>query len=186
MDDREGSPERITDLLQQDDYMFEEEAPTPTAEQAEKRQAAFGQANNGPVKQGSGASKRVPIPAPPKPASAPPSTPAAEGTNANGVAAPLGPGPKRFFIIKSNSAYNIDLSVENGVWATQVGAAALPCLSTPDCPACLRQTHDVLIPVIAGCALCTISCTSLLAHACVNHLQNHISHETGTSPVLVG
>ena len=128
MDDREGSPERITDLLQQDDYMFDDEAPTPTAAQAEhhsaQRQGSFSQAANGePVKQSSNASKRVPIPAPPKPAGQPGmagATPVASVPDGGPV---LGPGPKRYFIIKSNSAYNIDLSVENGVWATQVGAA---------------------------------------------------------------
>ena len=133
MDDREGSPERIADLLQQEDYMFDEEAPTPTAEQAEnqsaQRQAAFGQAaaaTNGPVKQGSGASKRIPIPAPPPKPTTLAST-AAPSPATNG-AVTMGAGPKRYFIIKSNSAYNIDLSVDNGVWATQVGAA-LHCLS---------------------------------------------------------
>lgn len=113
--------------------MFDDETPTPTAEQAAaRRQASFSQAE--PARAGS-AAKRVPIPAPPKPSStvAPMDTSSVE---ANGVPA-LGPGPRRFFIIKSNSAYNIDLSVETGVWATQVGATlhALTLLAN-------RQTCD--------------------------------------------
>ena len=134
MGDREGSPERITDLLRQDDYMFDDEAPTPTAERAQSnKDAAFGGATNGPTTQTSNASKRIPIPIP-KPAAT------ASAPNGNGVAsegaagaAPasmselLGSGPRRFFIIKSNTAFNIDLSVEHGVWATQVGATLLNC-----------------------------------------------------------
>ena len=68
-------------------------------------------------------SQRVPIPAPPK------KDGQVDAAYAKTDGKPSGAGQTavRYFILKSLTHYNIEQSIEKGIWATQVGFAPGPC-----------------------------------------------------------
>jgi hypothetical protein len=142
-----AEPEGVQDLLEQDATMWEGEgednapqegageAPGKAAQPRQQQQAA-GAANG---KGGQGAARRVPIPVPPKAASSsagglgsrqgeaqngsiagakpPPAGARPAGGPEGGFS---GRQPHRYFVLKSRSMFNVEQSVEKGIWATQV------------------------------------------------------------------
>ena len=121
---QDAAPERITDLLRDDDLMYVEDdtAADMDADRAETPRAAAPQAQAPQP-----ARERVPIPMPKRQGSSGAlDRPSPQRNGAVVPARPTGPGslPEpstcRYFIIKSNSEYNIKLSVQTGVWSTKV------------------------------------------------------------------
>ena len=155
----EAAPERITDLLKDDDFIYDEDdaAADMDADNPETPRVS-GQAAQQQQQQPA-AKQRVPIPVPSRhgaDASAAGEAPAAGGQLVNGAlptggGAPMAggaaglPPPEacRYFIIKSNSEYNIKLSVQTGVWSTKVRrpGRSLPCMpQPPQHPGCPSAT----------------------------------------------
>jgi hypothetical protein len=138
-------PEGVQDLLEQDATMWEGDDAEEDDNMRQNRQDQAGGA--GAQTQANGkAGKRLPVPAPRKGgpgqgagqaggAKAPhqgaqqqrqqPLRQQPAGGAGAGAAAPQGRGggrqPHRYFILKSKSLFNVDQSVEKGIWATQVG-----------------------------------------------------------------
>ena len=144
---RSESPEGVDDLLEQDAFddddllaghnddslMMEE---TPRASKAEAANQAAAAPLQVQQQQRNGGSKRVPVPVPA------PSGGGSRGREnfdhleaANGRRSGSGGGGKggstRYFIVKSITPYNIDASVKNGIWATQVSRCMDPSLLLP-------------------------------------------------------
>ena len=150
----EPAPERITDLLKDDDFIYDEDeqavdmdADKPDTPRAAPQAAQQQQQQQQQVPAAS--KQRVPIPAPAKRTGPAAPEPGAAAPAANGGAdtrpeqptgaASLPPAEAcRYFIIKSNSEYNIKLSVQTGVWSTKVrGPHCSPLHTLPDAPAAL-------------------------------------------------
>lgn len=144
MSRRSQSPEGVGDLLKQDSFEgFEEDDPvndmqdtdTPMNGDAlygegDKEGQSFsagngtqngGQANAGSENAGAGRPiTRIPVP----------SFKSVSNEGAAGGRSAGGRGPARYFIVKSNNSGNIDHSMKNGIWATQV-CCLVSCPSKP-------------------------------------------------------
>lgn len=121
---QDAAPERITDLLRDEEFVYDEEdtAADMDADKAETPRAAAPQPQALQP-----ARDRVPIPMPKRQGSG--ATLDRASPQRDGPLVPARPtGPSclpepstcRYFIIKSNSEYNIKLSVQTGVWSTKV------------------------------------------------------------------
>ena len=167
----EAAPERITDLLKDDDYLYDEDDPaadmdadkpeTPRGPPSKQQQQPSQQQQDTPA----AGKQRVPIPAPAKQLRA--GSTAEEGLperqlgngsvareeQGSGVSRLPPPEASRYFIIKSNSEYNIKLSVQTGVWSTKVRrpCRSLLCPLNPPRPCAAWQP---------GCFCCARTCRS--------------------------
>ena len=136
MSRRSQSPEGVGDLLKQDSFGgFEDDDPmndsmetdilrNGTADSLYKSAAKDAQSEdadmhgNNDANEGAAAISRPNITRIPVPSFTGVSSDG--GINASAPRTAGGRGPARYFIVKSNNTGNIDHSIKNGIWATQV------------------------------------------------------------------
>ena len=146
----EAEPEQANEeLVKQDSNMWEFEGP-PEGEDAEspatngqaeiKQEDKDGDATMGDAALTSAGSKHAPIPTPAKAGEVAKSGAPAQPQPAKQLAPKFGSGVNqgkafegrrqhRYFVLKSKSMFNVDQSVEKGIWATQV-CRCIPSMAT--------------------------------------------------------
>lgn len=118
---RSESPEGVGDLLKQDSFGFEEEDVAMQEVQGSEvgNGAVEMQQDAGGAREGQSASKGQDFGK-----AIPTGGDSGKSGQASGQGAKSfsfrGRGPARYFIVKSNNHSNIDHSIKNGIWATQV------------------------------------------------------------------